>query len=68
VNTVNEELKIMKELRALFSNQQNSRAMKVLMVVFGMFTLLLIGLGGKLNFFLTSSSTLFLSISIGDDK
>jgi len=45
VNTVNEDLKIMKELRILFSNKGSSRAMKVLMVVFGMFFLLLIGLG-----------------------
>ena len=45
MNTVGEEVKIMKELRILFSNKQNSRAIKILMVVFALFFLLLIGLG-----------------------
>ncbi len=44
VGTVNEDLKILKEIRILFSNKKSSRAMRVLMIVFGMFFLLLIGL------------------------
>jgi len=45
VETGNEELKIMKDIRILFSNKKKSRAMKVLFVVLGMFSLLIIGLG-----------------------
>jgi len=49
VNTGNEEVKILKELRILFSNKRNSRAMKILMIVFGFFFLLLIGLGCNID-------------------
>jgi len=48
IGSVNEDLKIMKELRILFANKQSSRVMRVLMVVLGLFFLLLIGLAGIL--------------------
>jgi hypothetical protein len=47
VGTVNEDLKTMKEIRLLFSNKKSSRALRVLMIVFGMFFLWLIGLACK---------------------
>jgi len=56
VATVNEDLKTLKEIRILFSNKKSSRAMRVLMIVFGMFFLLLIGLACN-NFYTSFQSS-----------